>query len=227
MPFIPAVIGASLIGAGGGIASGLIGAHAQSKAQKALLNSPLTQEQLALTRQQAGYGRQAGDLAGRLFPQYEEGVNYFQNYFKNFLGGDNDAAMQAAAPLLRLRKNQTQGLFRAQDFAPRGGGRGESLFNLRSNENSDIYDIISNERTNARTGYMGLVGDVGTRAQGLLGSAAGTTGAAASTLGLIQGNALQAGRDASENVGNAAGAIGSALGPLLVEWIRSSREKKG
>ncbi len=225
MPFIPAVIGAALIGTGGSIASGIIGSKAQKNATKAMLESPLTQEQTRLARQQADYGKQAGDLAGRLLPQYEEGTNYLADYFKKFLGPDIGPAMEAASPLINARKRQTAGLVRSLDFAPRGGGRGESLFNLYSNESSDIFNLLNTERQNARQGYAGLIGDIGARGSGLLGAASGSSGSAASTLGLIQANAQQAGRVAGANVANTAGSIGAALGPLLVEWIKSSRGK--
>lgn len=228
MPFaavLPAIIAAGA-SVGGGIISSKMSASAQKKAQEAAQNSPDAVAQRNLISQQAGYGKQAGDLAGALFPTYTDGVKYLGDYFKNFLGEDSDAAMRAAAPLLRLRKNQTAGLLRAQDFAPRGGGRGESLFNLYSDEAGDTYDILANERANARAGFEGLVGDVGARASGLLGEASGAAGSGASLLGQRVNQQFSAGQTAAARSDANVRDIGSGLGSLLIDLMRAMGNKK-
>jgi hypothetical protein len=213
----------AIAGLGGSLISSKMSSSAQKKAQEQAANSPDAIAQRNLINQQAGYGKQAGDIAGRLFPTYEAGVKELGDYFKSFLGEDHDAAMRSAAPLIRLRKGQTQGLLRGQDFAPRGGGRGEGLFNLYSDEQGDIYDTVAGERSSARQGFSQLIGDVGGRAQGLLASATGATGSSASLLGTVIDRNTAVGERASDRMNAQVGDIASGLGSLLIDLLR----KKG
>jgi hypothetical protein len=219
VPFaIPAIIAA-----GGAIGGSLLSSHARKSAEARARNSPEAQAQSQLLQQQAGYGREAGDVAGRLLPTYEQGVNYLGDYWKNILGPDNHAALQAIAPLVRARESQTAGLLKSADFLPRGGASSDTYTKLYDDQSSDILDLLGNERTNARSNYGQLIGDVGARSAGLLSSASGSASSAASGYGSLLGTISGAGERAAAGTASSIGDFGRALGPLLIELMRRSR----
>jgi len=222
LPFLPAIIGA-----GGSIASSALSSRSQRQAEERARNSPEAQAQTRLLNQQATYGRQAGDVAGRLLPTYEEGVSFLSDHWRKLLGEDNAEAFKAIAPLIRARQSQTGALLRSADFMPRGGGRGETYARMYDDEGADILDMLGTERRDARSSYAQLIGDVGARGSGLLQSASGSTGAAASgfssLLGVTSGAGAAAGQRSAQTFGN----LGASLGPLFIDIIRGMQGNRG
>lgn len=215
MPLAAPLVLASIIGAGGGIASSVIGSKAAKNAQKAAQNDPLAIAQRQAIEQQSAYGREMGDFARGLMPKYIEGTDYLSKYWRSVMGDNNAEALKAIAPIVQARKGQTQSLLRNLDFAPRGGGYGAAMTDLYSSESRDILNALSGERTNARTGYASLVGDIGSRATNLYGGAAGTTANAASLLGSMADRSQAAAEAARARASNTVGGLADALSPLI------------
>lgn len=216
---IGAMIGAAVIGAGGALGSSAISAKAQRDAQKKAETSPLALAQKAAIDSQTAYGKQAGDIATGLFPKYTEGVDYLSGYWKSIMSDNNADALKAIAPLVQARKSMTAGQLRSLSFAPRGGGYGEAMTGIYDSQNRDILNALAGERASARTGFAQLTGDVGSRAQGLLGTAAGVSANTASQLGQMNSTSLQAGINAGQQAGQTATGLADALGPLLHSLI--------
>lgn len=213
----------AVISAGGGIASSLISSKSQRDAQKRAQSDPSAILQRQQIQQQTAYGAEMGDVARRLLPQYETGVKNLSDYYRQILGGDNSAAMQALSPLIRARKNATASQISNADYLPRGGGRGAEMMRVYDDEAADIFDLIAGERRNARDAYSQILGDVGSRAANYYNGAAGVSGNAASLLGTIVDRNLNAGNAAAARSGETARGLGSALGPLMVEIFRGVR----
>lgn len=215
MPLAAPIIIASMIGAGGGIASSVIGSKSAKNAQKAAQNDPLAIAQRQAIEQQSMYGREMGDFARTMMPKYIEGTDYLANYWRSVLDPNNQNALKAISPLVQARKGQTQGLLRNLEFAPRGGGMGERMFDLYGSESRDILNMLSGERTGARTNLAALYGDIGSRATNLYGSAAGTSANAASLLGSMADRSMAAQEAARARAGNTVAGLADALSPLI------------
>lgn len=211
---IAAIIPA-IIGAGGAVASSVIGGRAARNAQQQAQNDPLAIAQRQAIEQQSMYGREMGDLARQLFPKYIEGTDYLSKYWRSILDPNNANALNAIAPLVQARRGQTQALLRNLDFAPRGGGTGAAMMDIYGSESRDILNALAGERTNARTGYAQLVGDIGARGQGLYSGAAGATSNAASLLGTMADRSQAAAEAARARASGTIGSLADALSPLL------------
>lgn len=131
----------------------------RSKEEKAAARS---QTQLVdLLRGQSERSWQTGSA---LLPDATDNWDDYESLLKGLLGmggGEGGATMESMrylGPAVTERKRQTQGLLRQADFAPRGGGRGESLFNLYSDEARDIGGLLANLRLHA-LGELPKVGD--------------------------------------------------------------------
>jgi hypothetical protein len=216
---IGAVIGAAVIGAGGALGSGAISSKAQKDAQKKAETSPLALAQKAAIDQQSAYGKTAGDAGTSLLPKYTAGVDYLSNYWKSVMSDNNSEAMKAIAPLVQARKSMTSGTLRSLDFAPRGGGYGEAVSGVYDSQNRDILNLLAGERTNARSGFASLTGDVGARATNLLGTGAGAAGSSASLLGSMADRSLQAGQIAGQQSSATTAGLADALSPLIYHMI--------
>lgn len=222
-----AIIGAAAIGAGGAIGASALSAHAQSSAQKAAQTSPLALAQKAAIDQQTAYGKQAGDAGTALLPKYTAGVDYLSEYWKSVMSPDNSEALKAIAPLVQARKSMTAGNLNSLSFAPRGGGYGEAISGIYDSQNRDILNALAGERTNARSGFAQLTGDVGARATSLIGTGAGASGSSASALGSMNQTALNQGNLASANSTNTTNGFADALAPLLHSLIFKSSSGPG
>lgn len=216
---IGAMIGVAVIGAGGSIGSSALASHAQSSAQKKAEQSPLALAQKAQIDQQSAYGKSAGDAGMALLPKYTAGVDYLSDYWKSVLSDNNSEAMKAIAPLVQARKSMTAGNLRSLSFAPRGGGYGEAVSGVYDSQNRDILNLLAGERTNARTSFANLTGDVGARAAGLIGTGAGASGSSASLLGSMADRSLNAGNAAAASSANTTAGIADALSPLIYNMI--------
>lgn len=218
---------AAVIGAGATLGASALSSKAQSNAQKKAEQSPLALAQKAAIDQQSAYGKTAGDAGSSLLPKYTAGVDYLSNYWKSVLSDDNSEAMKAIAPLVQARKALTGGELRSLSFAPRGGGYGEAVSGIYDSQNRDILNALSGERTNARTSYAGLVGDVGARSADLLRAGAGASGSSASLLGSMADRSLAAGASASARAGNTITGLADALSPLLFNMIFKNNSSGG
>jgi hypothetical protein len=218
---IPAVVSAV-----GSVASSLIGAKSAKDAQKRAMNDPLAIAQREQITQQTQYGREMADLARKLFPKYESGINELTDFYKSVLGDDNGVALEAIAPLVRNRKMQTQAALNRADFMPRGGGRNSEIGRLYDTEASDLYDLLTTQRNTARNNYASLIGDIGARGQGLYGQASQNATNAASLLGMQADRSIQAGEAARARTGQLVQGIGQAISPLLVDLIRGGSNRE-
>jgi hypothetical protein len=116
----------------------------KSKEEKAAYSSQ--NDLAALMKNQA---QQSYTTGSGLLPKATQNWDDYGSIIKSIVspeGGDLGPALKYLSPEIRARKEQTQGLLRSLDFAPRGGGRGEGMFNLQSSENSDIQDLLSKFR---------------------------------------------------------------------------------
>jgi hypothetical protein len=225
VPFIPLI--AAGVGIGGSIASSKISSNAQKNAIQAAQVDPNAVAQRQQIEQQTAYGKQMGEIAGKLEPQYESGVNYFTDYFKKLLSDDNSTALSAISPLVRARKNQTAASLKSLDFMPRGGGTNEAISKIYDNEHSDILDLLAKTRESGRGDFMSLIGDEGSRAQNYLSGAAGTAGNAASLLGTAASRNIAVGQQAAQNSSQNSYSIGQAIGPLLLEIMNMGKNGGG
>lgn len=113
----------------------------------------------------------------------------------------------------------TGGELRSLGFAPRGGGYGEAVSGIYDSQNRDILNALSSERTNARSSYASLVGDVGARATDLLKTGAGAAGSSASLLGSMADRSLTAQELARQRSAATTSGLADALSPLLFNMI--------
>lgn len=217
MPF--AAILPAVIGAAGSIGGAALSSRAARRAQERAENSPLALAQRAQIEQQAQYGREAGDYARRLLPRYEQGVDSLSKYYLDLLGDDNTAALKAITPLVGARKDATRAALQTASYMPRGGGRGAELGRIYDSEQTDIWNLLASSRNDARANYSALIGDVGSRGQGLLGTAAGVAGSAANGYGSLVDRSLRAGEAARASTSQMTGQLGSALAPFLLQLL--------
>lgn len=129
------------IGAGAGLIGNAIfgGASAKNaKAQDALAS------ELAAT---AAWGRTAAQTD---LPAAKSLLQLPISYYQKLLSGDDSTLMEAVGPDVSTVSSQYQAARRAaSEFAPRSGGRAQSLEETRYKEMADIQNLIRRARTGA------------------------------------------------------------------------------
>jgi hypothetical protein len=218
---IPAVISA-----GGGIASGIIGSKAQKAAEERARNSPEAIAQREAIAQQQRYGAQAGAYGTDFLDKYKTGTNEQIGWLHKLLSDDNTEALKVIAPEVRAVKQGYSSNLRSAEFKPRGGGTGESMYNLQGQQNADILSLLQGERNTGRQNLMQLLGDVGARGQGLLGSASGSATNAASLLGTIADRNALVGQVAGQRASQTVSDAGNSLAVFL-QLMRMGQNNNG
>lgn len=127
------------------------------------------------------------------------------NFFQALLSGDRNAILGAIAPQVdSLTSQYDTGRKSAEEFAPRGGGRGAALEELPFRKAGDISKLVQGAQLTGAEGVSSvasLLGSIGTTEMG-----AGSS-SASSAFNNIQ--------TAKENQQQQAAAAGSAIGGLV------------
>jgi hypothetical protein len=184
-----------------------LGNKAKKDEIKAAQNDPSAIAQRQLIQQLSQYGAQAGGYGTDFLNRYKGEADQQFDWLHKLLSDDNSEALKQIAPDVRARQNQTQAMLQRADMMPRGGGKYATVANIYQNQDADILSLLTNARNAGRQNLFQLMGDMGSRGQGLLSSASGSTGNAASMLGSIvdRNNQIRQGANAQ----NGAGAFGS------------------
>jgi len=164
-----------------------------------------TKEQKALTGAETDIAQFGLGEAKKTLPKATSALAGPQNFFQALLSGDRNAILNAIAPEVdTLTSQYATGRKTAEQFAPRGGGRGAALAELPTRQAADISKLVHGARLTGAQGLMSvgqLFGQIGLGEMG-----AGTT-AATTAFGDIQ--------TAKENQQQQAANTGAAIGGLI------------
>lgn len=207
LPWLPAALGATGVATGvSGAFSSKAGADPKKKAaaDSAALAPFLTDLKASSVRNRGT----AADLSG----MGQESLQPVVDYFKQLLGGDDEALLKATQPERARVIDQYDTARKAiSEFSPRGGGTnrvmGESRF--------DQADTLSNITAMARRDAAGKAGTLGVQMQGLGLSAQQLASADIGTI--IQAILGQSSLDITKSGQNKqlAGGLAEGLGTLL------------
>jgi hypothetical protein len=212
----------AIIGAGGGIASTLIGKHGSNKTpllpagldHNALLSSINTQKGLADT-----FKTQGADFLGQGHDVLNQPLHFLQNIF----GGDRTALMESLAPEIAAINAQ----FKAPLNMAGITGRGSSLQpDLEAGKQSAISELFFKERPAAADKLTGIAQGLMNLGLGSQQAGAGITGDVSKEIldynGIIRG--IQA-QQASQSAG-VMGGLGASLGPILATVLSGLNKGK-
>lgn len=187
MPFIPAAIGAALIGTGGAIGSSLLG----SKLSKV---KPTAAEQSVLSNQAAAQ-KMGMQTAGNLLPQGQNligmGTSAQQpvlNYWASLLSGNRGMATSAAAPeLFQIGRGYETAKSTSAALNPRGGPTAAFNAELPFAQQRDVSTLLQHARPEAATNLLsagqGLTGQGSTLLNSAIQAIYGSTAAGREILG--------------------------------------------
>jgi hypothetical protein len=166
----------------------------------------------------AAQGLDTGKLASGtgfgLINQAGSELNAPANYYSSILQGGSaaDAALAPDINRTRAAADQTRGA--EETLAPRGGGRGSSLFTTPSNTNQQVQSIFNTARPMAAEGatkVAGVTGGLGTSALGTGANYLGQ-GVSAADSGFKAGTQqYQQQQQSGAGIGQMAGGIAQAL----------------
>jgi hypothetical protein len=164
-----------------------------------------TDQQKQLTTAETDIAKFGLGEAKQNLPQARTSRQQPLNFFQALLSGDRNTILSALSPeVSTLTSQYDTGRKTAEEFAPRGGGRGAALEELPFRKASDIEQLVAGARATGAAGVTGiaqLLGNLG------LGEVSAGTGAASA---------------ASENINTASAAkaqqqaqAGQAIGTLV------------
>lgn len=184
MPFIPAIVGAALIGGGSAIGSSLIGRSGSNN---------MVKQQQQIADQQQNIALQEFE---RTKPAYNEAFNYYQGLLKGGPQLQNavaPAAQQISAQWDQAYKNILNNAY------TRGGALDKALRNVQTGKAMSLASLYGPAQAQGATGLTQLAGMGGGGLSGLSG--------AASTLASAQNASLAASQQRAQTLTGLGGAI--------------------